>query len=86
MEELLKQSSGLMINVCRKIRREEVSLSTELEKYNWSITMGLKRHSSVQPETANLSSRRAHAESNNPFYIVFSAEISNTAESYEDEF
>lgn len=48
--------------------------------------MGLKRHSSVQPETPNFGSRRAHAESNNPFYIGFSAEISNTAESYEDEF
>lgn len=48
--------------------------------------MGLKRHSSVQTETPNFGSRRAHAESNNPFYIGFSAEISNTAESYEDEF
>lgn len=33
--------------------------------------MGLKKHYSIQPETPHFGIRRAHAESNNPFYIVF---------------
>lgn len=65
---------------------EELSLFTELEKYNWSTTAGLKRHSSLQSKTPNFGSRTAHAASNNPLYLGFSVEISNTAESYEDEF
>lgn len=43
--------------------------------------MELKKHYLVQAETPNFGIRRAHAESNNTFYIVFSAEIFSTAES-----
>lgn len=61
-----------MIKVCKKKKRgEELSLFTELEKCNWSNAMGLKKCFSVQPETLNFGARRAHDESNNPFYIVF---------------